>query len=140
MEILPFFLISLFFVELSIVCYTDIKYRLISNKLVFMIAVTSILYGYFFNENINFLSAFIFLLIGFFIFVLGLMGGGDIKLITALILGLNHLQILNFIFYTSICGLLVLLLGMLISFSDIKKRGIPYGVAIALGFLLSITY
>lgn len=105
-----------------------------------MIAVTSILYGYFFNESVNFLNAFIFLLIGFLIFILGLMGGGDIKLITALILALNHVQILNFIFYTSISGLLVVLLGMLISFSDIKKRGIPYGVPIALGFLLSIHY
>ncbi len=56
------------------------------------------------------------------------MGGLVIKLITFLIFGLNRLQILNFIFYTSICSLLLLLLRIFIDFYDIKKINLLWGV------------
>lgn len=83
----------------------------------------------------------ILLVIGFVMFSLHLMGGGDSKLIAALGLwvGLSHL--VAFILYTAMAGGVVSLCVLLIHRFKARKSGnvvqsaptVPYGVAIALG-------
>lgn len=81
------------------------------------------------------------LVIGFVLFSLHLMGGGDAKMIAALGLwvGLHHL--VPFILYTAVAGGLVSLCVLLIHRFKARNSGnvmetaptVPYGVAIALG-------
>ncbi|CNH45956.1 putative tight adherance operon protein [Yersinia pekkanenii] len=66
------------------------------------------------------------------------MGGGDVKLITVLLFALTTAQSLDFIIYTAIMGGVVMIAGLLVNKKDIQQRGVPYAVAISLGFLLAI--
>ncbi|MFW5402643.1 prepilin peptidase, partial [Yersinia sp. 1252 StPb PI] len=77
-------------------------------------------------------------LMGYIIFHFKIIGGGDVKLITALLLALTAEQSLDFIIYTAIMGGVVMIIGMLINKRDIQQRGVPYAVAITSGFLLSL--
>ncbi len=78
------------------------------------------------------------LLIGYGIFYFNLIGGGDVKLITALLFALTTVQSLDFILYTAMMGGVVMIIGMLVNRRDIQQRGVPYAVAISAGFLLSL--
>lgn len=67
-------------------------------------------------------------------------GGGDIKLISILVLILNQNELMLFFVFTSIVGAMQAIFA--ISISKIKKdksytqRGVAYGVAIIFGFLM----
>ncbi len=95
------------------------------------------------------LAAGITLLIGMGIFALGFMGGGDIKLMVILVLWTGwHMATVNFLFLTGVCGGLLVMLLLLARFllPTLFKKGlprvltakepVPYGIAIAAGFLV----
>lgn len=76
--------------------------------------------------------------IAFLLFSLGLVGGGDAKLITATALLIGYHDLFNFLVLMSICGALlslaVLLMHRSSEASPSKARlPVPYGVAIAAG-------
>ena len=95
-------------------------------------------------------AAGIALAIGMGIFALGFMGGGDIKLMVVLILFTGwHASTVNFLFLTGVCGgvLVIVLLfarfilpplfrGRELPRLLTRKQPVPYGIAIAAGFLV----
>jgi prepilin peptidase CpaA len=99
-------------------------------------------------------AAAIVLVIGFGIFSLGLMGGGDIKLLVVLSLWTGWgMPTIMFIMYTAILGGLLVILVLLMRFLLpplwkgrnlprllIAKQAVPYGIAIAASFLLMLWF
>ncbi len=95
-------------------------------------------------------AAGLVLLVGLGFFALGLMGGGDIKLLVVLTLWLGwSITALHFLMLTAIVGgALVIVLLLLRAVAAMLSRGrelprilmpkqpVPYGIAIALAFLL----
>ena len=82
-------------------------------------------------------SAVVFVIV-FLLFWLGLVGGGDAKLITAMALLIGYHDLFNFLVLMSVCGALlslaILLMHRSAASSPPKARlPVPYGVAIAAG-------
>jgi prepilin peptidase CpaA len=125
---------------------TDIKSRIISNRLNAVIALLAIpwwfsihLTGYEMLFQLG-LALAVFTLFAI-CFALGMMGGGDVKLLGALGLWLPLTKLLVMIEVMALAGGL-LTLGMLIAHKLRKAPGkpeIPYGVAIVGAALLIVT-
>lgn len=140
MGIIKSSLLILLVLQLLLICYTDIRYRVISNRHNMTIAINALTLGFALHNTFSIIIPLIALLVGYVIFNFKLIGGGDVKLIAALLFSLSPAQSLDFIIYTAIMGGVVMIIGMLINRSDIQQRGVPYAVAISGGFLLSLVY
>ncbi len=138
LDILNVSLISLLVLQLLLTCYSDIRHRTISNKLVITIAINTLALGFAKYHTVSIAIPLFALLTGYILFHFKLIGGGDVKLITVLLFALTAGQSLDFILYTAIMGGVVMIIGMLINRADIQQRGVPYAVAITGGFLLSL--
>ena len=83
------------------------------------------------------------LIVGMILFRLGMVGGGDAKFYAAAALGLPLAFALPFLGWTSLAGLL-LLMAMVVrrvfagGSASLKGWDVPYGVAIAAGFLATL--
>jgi len=125
---------------------TDIRARIISNRLNLAIALLAVpwwfaagLSGYEILFQLG-LSAALLTVFALF-FALGMMGGGDVKLLAALGLWLPLLKMLVLLEWMALGGGL-LTLGMVIAHRVRKAPGkpeIPYGVAIVGAGLLIVT-
>lgn len=96
------------------------------------------------------LAAGIALAIGMGIFAFGFMGGGDIKLLAVLVLFTGwDTSSINFLFLTGLCGGLLVFAVLFLRFllpplfrgRELprllrRKQPVPYGIAIAAGFLV----
>lgn len=140
MGIIKSSLLILLVLQLLLICYTDIRYRVISNIHNMAIAINTLTLGFALHNTFSVIIPLIALLVGYVIFNFKLIGGGDVKLIAALLFSLSPGQSLDFIIYTAIMGGVVMAIGMIINRSDIQQRGVPYAVAITGGFLLSLFY
>ncbi|AIN16030.1 Type IV prepilin peptidase TadV/CpaA [Yersinia pseudotuberculosis] len=138
MDVIRLSLMVLIVSQLLFVCYSDIRHRIISNKFVISIACNAIILSLVTHHTVSIIIPIVALFIGYIIFHFNVMGGGDVKLITALLLALTAEQSLNFIIYTAVMGGVVMVVGLLINRADIQKRGVPYAVAITAGFLSSV--
>ncbi|CFR14413.1 MULTISPECIES: prepilin peptidase [Yersinia] len=138
MDILSILLIIILVLQLLVVCYSDIRHRIVTNKLIITIALTTLVISFTQHNTVSVVIPLVALIVGYILFHFKLIGGGDVKLITVLLLTLTAEQSLNFILYTAIMGGVVMMIGMLINRADIQRRGVPYAVAISLGFLLSL--
>lgn len=95
-------------------------------------------------ENLfHFLAA---LIVGMGLFSRGWIGGGDAKLYAAVAIWFNWAEAVTLIFTTTIAGLLLALSFMAARLMGLRKnvpkedRRIPYGVAIAIGGMLSAAW
>lgn len=138
MDILNILLIIILMLQLLVICYRDILYRIISNRLIITIAITTLLFSFTKHNTVSVVIPLLALLTGYTLFHFKLIGAGDVKLITVLLFALTAEQSLNFILYTAIMGGVVMAIGVLINRADIQQRGVPYAVAISSGFLLSL--
>jgi prepilin peptidase CpaA len=138
LDILNISLIALLGLQLLLICYSDIRHRIISNKFIITVALNTLALGFAKYHTVSIVIPLLVLLTGYILFYFKLIGGGDVKLITALLFTLTAGQALNFILYTAIMGGVVMITGMLINREDIQQRGVPYAVAITGGFLLSL--
>ncbi|WP_172668184.1 A24 family peptidase [Yersinia frederiksenii] len=138
MGLFKILLITSLLMQLLAICYSDILHRTVSNRFIITITLNTIALGLTIHNTVNITIPLCSLLVGYIIFHFNLIGGGDVKLITALLFSLNLQESLDFIIYTAIMGGVVMTIGMLINKVDIKKRGVPYAVAISGGFLLSL--
>ncbi|HDR1001233.1 prepilin peptidase [Pasteurella multocida] len=127
-------LVVLLLIRLS---WTDLTKRVISNNTVLWLLAVIIPFSFIHHSQIFFLPALLFLFFGFLLFTLGVIGAGDIKLIAVLMLSIPTEQLISFFFLTSCSGLLLIIIGWLFFKESIKKRGLPYGIAISLGFLMN---
>ena len=128
---------------LLISCYTDIRYRIISNYIVIVIFVLAILNYAFGLGALNYSASGIFLVCGLLMFYCRLAGAGDIKLITVLLITIPSNSVLFFLLAIAIFGLPISIIAILYKWLKKIKDGItlPYGVAIAGGyFFTSITF
>ena len=142
-QILIYVLLGGLAIGLLISAYTDIKHRLILNTVTAPIALAAPLYWYAIGE-FTLVGIGIHLAIAAAVFVFfavmfrfGAMGGGDVKLFSALALWFNLVWVMRLIMVASLLGALVTIIFWLIH----KRRGgtgsvrVPYGVAIALAGL-----
>jgi prepilin peptidase CpaA len=161
MDMLPFTLPPLFFavglsaLMLAVIRFDALHY-LIPNSLnmaIFMLYLPAI---YFLKLDAvsGLMAAGVILLVGLGIFALGLMGGGDIKLLTALGLWFGFSETLAiFLILTTLLGGVLSLLALLaraiigrvwLKYAPettlprvlTKGQPVPYGIAIATAFLL----
>lgn len=137
MTILQASLTTLLILQLLLICYNDIRYRIISNKWVMTVTINTLVLSLIIYNTVSIIIPLLALLIGYIVFYFKLIGGGDVKLIIVLLFTLNPEQSLNFILYTAIMGGVVMIIGLLFNRADIQQRGVPYAVAISSGFLIS---
>ncbi len=134
-EVVVLILYSIIILLLMRLSWTDIRERIISNKIVLYLLFFILPLSWLRYEQIFIIPSIIALIIGFIIFSLKAIGAGDVKLITVLLLSLPGDQILSFFLFTTLYGLLLIIIGWLFFKESIKNHGLPYGVAISLGFL-----
>ncbi len=139
-DILAYALLGGLAIGLIASIYTDIRYRLILNKITLPMALAAPIY-WFATGDFTLSSVGIHLLtaalaFGFFAiwFSLGMMGGGDVKLFAALALWFQWTEVMTMVLYSSILGALVTIIFMTIHKlrQGVGRAQIPYGVAIAL--------
>ncbi|SUC09621.1 Flp pilus assembly protein, protease CpaA [Pasteurella canis] len=129
---------SIIILLLIILSWTDIRSRIISNKIVFILLVVVLPLAWLKHGEINIIPALLVLVIGFILFSFRIIGAGDIKLISVLMLALPNEQIIYFFFFTAFSGLILIIVGLLFFRNSIRKQGLPYGVAIASGFIINL--
>ncbi|MBI1180452.1 MAG: pilus assembly protein CpaA [Alphaproteobacteria bacterium] len=121
----------------------DVRSRTISHTTIACVIVLFAAYalaGYA-DWQSGLISAMVLLIVGFILFHLKIMGGGDSKLIAAVGLWTGLSQLGAFLFYTAVAGGFVAL-AVLVAYR-LRPQGpdsvaetapsVPYGVAIALG-------
>ena len=130
-------------IALIIAAITDLKSRIISNKLNMVIALGAPIFwiasGMSFWPDMVWQMgiALIVFIIFAGMFAIGAMGGGDVKLLGAMALWFHWLALLEMLMIMSIAGGVITFV-MLISNKVQKAEGrikVPYGVAISLGGL-----
>lgn len=130
-------------IALLIAAFTDIRSRQISNKLNLAIAIAAPAFWWSSGlalwpdvaTQIGIAVAAFAVLAG--MFALGMMGGGDVKLLTALALWIEPNAFLQLIIIMALAGgVLTIIMGGWHFLRQEKERlAIPYGVAIAFGGL-----
>ncbi|MDK9738699.1 prepilin peptidase [Vibrio sp. D404a] len=133
------FIWGLFLILMSI-CYFDIRKRKIPNTAVFLLLIFLIISTLVYEINIYYISFFITLFICFTLWMLGIWGAGDVKLLTVLSLFISP----GFLFASI---LVVLVVGGVAALCEYlttkvipsrKSKGVPYGVAICVGGCVGI--
>ncbi len=142
-QLLIYVLLGGLAIGLLISAYTDIKHRLILNVVTGPIALAAPLYWYAIGDfNLTAIGIHLAIAAGVFVFFalmfrFGAMGGGDVKLFSALALWFNFAWVMRLLLIASLLGALVTIIFWLIH----KRKGrsgpvrVPYGVAIALSGL-----
>ena len=93
----------------------------------------------------NFAVLAAMLILGTFAFSTGLLGGGDVKLLAVTAFWFTPSDVLTFLLVTVLAGGVLVMIWMPIRMSmkgksalaTLKERSLPYGIAIALGGLLT---
>lgn len=139
----PIFSLVILAPALLLAAHGDWLRRDIPNRLNAAIALTAPLYwwasGYALWPDVAIIVGLSFgLLVAFaFLFAIGAMGGGDVKLIAALALWMTPLQLPVMLMVMAVAGGL-LTLGIVIHHRSTRRLGkpeIPYGIAISIGGL-----
>lgn len=120
------------------ISYTDIKKRIIHNEAVIALLFAILPFSWMIYGEIFIIPAVITFVVGFLLFMAKVIGGGDVKMLAVLMLGVPPEAVMPFLFFTTFAGLLVIIMGFIVNYQAIKKRGLPYGVAIALGFIAQL--
>lgn len=142
-------------VLLANAAYRDVRYRLIPNKLTALIAILGVAHLFVVDDLLfgvgTLAAAFLILLVTFLLFAGRIIGGGDVKLLTATVLVIGYRDLYSFLVIMAICGALLaipviimrsplpLYLGSRLgSIIATTKPSVPYGVAIAAGAIATL--
>ena len=117
----------------------DIISRKIANRLVLLLALLTCTLSLLSGSVPNLALFGVTLLIGFFICQFNIIGAGDVKLVAALSLLFSQSHFYDFLFLTLLFGGAVALFSLFFFYRSTTANGIPYGVAIALGFVFSFS-
>jgi prepilin peptidase CpaA len=143
LQLLTYVLLGGLAIGLLVSAYTDIRYRLILNAVTLPIALAAPLYWY---ANGEFtlgaiathlaIAAGVFVLFAIF-FRFGAMGGGDVKLFSALALWFDWVWVMRLLFVASLLGALVTIIFLAIHKARSQQGPVrvPYGVAISIAGL-----
>ncbi|CAK1693027.1 prepilin peptidase CpaA [Vibrio crassostreae] len=136
-------LISVNFSILLFVCFFDGKYRKIPNnlnKIALAFSIFVALYNGYLMSSLP--TAALCFIVFFILWYIGVIGAGDVKLLFALIIGIQpELVTMTLIFIGFLGGFLVSIMyviGKMAGF-DSYKKGIPYGMPIALSCFIFST-
>ncbi|WP_051563710.1 A24 family peptidase [Enterovibrio calviensis] len=135
-------LIGLVLIAIStVVVISDIKERKISNRLNLVVLVCCLLIAYEYeNIELHILRSTLVLAVGLVIFSLGIIGAGDVKLLSiyALIIDDQYwaLSLATVGFIGGITALIILIKSIIVK-SDTEK-GVPYGIPIVVSSLFFI--
>ncbi|EHJ0191527.1 prepilin peptidase, partial [Shigella flexneri] len=126
--------VDLLFVALFLIfiSWGDILLRIISHRYLLVLTVLIFLALILQHQKTNLVAAGSVLLVGFFLFSAGIIGGGDVKLLTVLSLAIDEHELANFLVAMTFCGALVVLAGLLFFRKSIRENGVPYAVPISL--------
>ena len=138
MNLLIFTLQMIVILLLLRLSYTDIRDRIIDNNVILALLVIILPISFLKYQTIFILPAVFALMIGFLLFTLRVIGAGDVKLVSVLMLMIPLDELIYFFFFIAFAGLLLIVVGWLFYRKSIKERGLPYGVAISLGFLTNL--
>jgi prepilin peptidase CpaA len=93
---------------LSIIAYGDIRTRRISNMLIGVIAILSLIRIILLHDPVaagyTLVAGAVIFTGGFFLFWRGVLGGGDAKLVAAMTLLIGYHDLFGFLFLMSLCG------------------------------------
>ena len=153
-----FSVVWLLFVALTLAsAFVDIASYRIPNTFVLAFIVLFAIVALVHRSEVDWLShlgAFTLVLgAGVFLYALGQMGAGDVKLLSALALWAGVYSLVALLFWVSLCGLtgmlIILTLRALVARSKVfsesrpvprvltKKQGIPYGIGIGPGAIIA---
>jgi prepilin peptidase CpaA len=125
----PITLYVFILIELIIVGYLDFKYKKIKNfwtliNIIIYILAIWVFKDYYFFSIKTFIWPFGFLFVGFLLFVIKIMGGGDSKFLFSLFLmipeRIHELFFMNLIYATIVVGLLMLIFNTTKNFDKLK--------------------
>ncbi|EAB2306927.1 prepilin peptidase [Salmonella enterica] len=135
MNVFVFIIILLLLFYVSV---TDILYRVIPNLVILIMFICIVTDRLIYSDiPINFILILCVFGTGILLYAARIMGAGDVKLITVLTFLIPEYPLfISFLFYTTLTGAGLAVLGYMIPALKFKERGLPYGVAIALGFLM----
>jgi prepilin peptidase CpaA len=134
-------------IALLVSVYTDLRYRLILNKVTLPVALAAPAYWYatgaygLADIGMHLATAAAVFVVFTIFFHFRMMGGGDVKLFSALSLWFVWDEVIQMIFFASLFGGIVTLIFALMHKMK-KQKGpvkVPYGVAIALSGLMSVS-
>ena len=131
-------LVTIILLLLIILSITDIRSRIISNRVILLLLIATVPLSLLKYQTVFIVPALCALAIGFLLFMLNIIGAGDVKLITVLMLMIPNDEIFPFFFFTTFAGLGLIIIGWLFFRKSIKENGLPYGVAISLGFVTNL--
>ncbi|YCO05063.1 prepilin peptidase [Vibrio sp. VNB-15] len=129
------------FCLINVMCifYGDIRYRIVKHRFIFLISITSLASLYFSPTPFNqiMLTTCIFIAV-FFLWLMNVLGGGDMKLIGALFLGVHSKYMLSAIITIGLLGGIQIILMWLIAIFRQRspfENGIPYTIPIGISGL-----
>ncbi|MEC7274978.1 MAG: prepilin peptidase [Bdellovibrionota bacterium] len=154
----PLVLLVFLAVELAVVSYIDIKYRKISNywsllNISLFVASLFVFPKFFFFSFSTFFYPLVFLGVGFFLFTLKIMGGGDSKFLFSFFLLVpemyHELFFLKLIYSTIAIGLYLLIyntaknfdkLALSVKIMDVRGIKSVYGTKFAYAPVIAISW
>ncbi|EJG1159827.1 prepilin peptidase [Vibrio parahaemolyticus] len=123
-------------VNVLLIFYDDIRYRIVKHRFLLIIFITSLLSLFFTPEPLTQLAVSSSVFICFFIlWLINIVGGGAVKLIGALFLGVNDEYMLAAIVAIGLLGGIQILVMWLMSVYRKKtpfENGIPYTIPIGI--------
>ncbi|MGR5195290.1 A24 family peptidase [Vibrio rotiferianus] len=135
---IAFWLISL--INVMCIFYSDIRYRMVKHRFVFLISITSLASLYYSPAPLSQVAVSTCVFIAFFLlWMMHVVGGGDVKLIGALFLGVHSKYMLSAIVTIGLLGGVQILLMWIIAIFRKKspfENGIPYTIPIGISGLI----
>ncbi|ROV57779.1 hypothetical protein EGH82_21540 [Vibrio ponticus] len=130
-------------VLVMVVSVTDIRFRLIPNKVCILIFFVSVVVGF---KNISMVWGIKSLVLSMFfvtIYIFSVWSAGDAKLAMAMIPAMSEHYILDYLLMIGLFGGVLagiyLVIGLFKGMELVKTRGLPFGVSISLsGLLISL--
>lgn len=124
-------------VILATICVSDVRHRIIGNKSVVILCIAIFSMTFIGGRVPNVPLALAVLAVGFILFISKLIGAGDVKMVAALALFFSWNEFHRFLFITVLLGGVLALIGLVFFNKNTKTHGLPYAVAISLGFIIS---
>ncbi len=132
--------------------FSDLRRKVVPNYLTYGMTVTGLLLGFLLGGRVGFLNSLLGWAFGggvfFFFWLMKAIGGGDVKLMAGVGAFLGWPHILDALFLTALCGGVMGLLFIIWKRRSkaetgeetvpVRKQTLPYGVAIAVGTILSM--
>lgn len=124
------------------ICYTDVRHRQITNGVVLIVALLCLSILVVNQQYSALMLSCTILMVGIALFLLGVIGAGDIKLLAAFSLAIKPeylLMTLGLIVLSGgILAVFYLIYGAITDLNKVRQRGIPYAIPICLGCLFGI--